>query len=135
MIAPFGSISLRFSGSSCHPSNSYAASASGTALVGGDDKAGVAIAMTAARVVIEDGMINDVALAVGSCSPVAKRLPEFEQFLQGRKVSEIEALSIEGDELLTPLSPISDVRGSGEYRLDVVAELCRRAVLKAAGGA
>jgi CO/xanthine dehydrogenase FAD-binding subunit len=34
---------------------------------------------------------------------------------------------------LTPLSPIDDVRGSGAYRLDVVQEQCKRAILRAAG--
>lgn len=95
----------------------------------------ISIAMVATTVTVEDGVIKDVGLAVGSCSPVARRLPEFERFLTGRKVSEVEVLAIDEDDLLSPLDPISDVRGSGEYRLDVVAELCRRVVLNAARGA
>ena len=39
---------------------------------------------------------------------------------------------VPSEQHLSVLSPIDDVRGSGEYRIDVVAEQCRRAVKKAA---
>ena len=94
----------------------------------------ISIAMVSAIVVPnEAGGIADARVAVGSCSAVAQRLPGLEAALVGLTRAELmqEAL---WQEHLSPLSPISDVRGSAAYRLDSAAELCRRTVLAAMGG-
>ena len=77
----------------------------------------------------DDGRIIDARVAVGACSPVAQRLPLLERDIIGKMVQDIKLT----DEHFTALSPIDDVRGSGLYRLDVVAEQCVRAIRKAAG--
>jgi CO/xanthine dehydrogenase FAD-binding subunit len=86
----------------------------------------ISIAMVAVRVRVEDGRISEARVAVGACSPVACRLPALEAGLQGRPAGatlpEVTAAH------LAPLSPISDIRGSGAYRAEVVAELIRRAL-------
>lgn len=88
----------------------------------------ISITMVAAIVECDtNGFIIMAKIAVGACSPVAQRLEELENALIGQKPENVDVLP----EYLSSLSPIDDVRGSGEYRLDVVAEQCARAIRKA----
>ncbi|TPI70960.1 xanthine dehydrogenase family protein subunit M [Mesorhizobium sp. B2-8-9] len=87
----------------------------------------ISIAMAAARLVVENGVVADAAIAVGACSAVARRLAGVEAALRGRPIDEALAdavLSAPIDEL----SPIADVRGSAEYRQDAAREIVARAV-------
>jgi len=96
----------------------------------------ISIAMVSALVSQDGaGRIKLARIAVGACSAVAARLPGLEAALIGLSA---EQLAGQGDiwpklvsAHLGPLSPIADVRGSAEYRLEAAAELCRRAVLAA----
>jgi CO/xanthine dehydrogenase FAD-binding subunit len=92
----------------------------------------ISIAMVAARLVVENGIVADAAVAVGSCSAVAKRLADVETALRGLPVDHRLAAAVQSAPM-TELSPIADVRGSAEYRLDAVREIVARAVLTAAG--
>ncbi|ABG31164.1 xanthine dehydrogenase family protein subunit M [Roseobacter denitrificans] len=94
----------------------------------------ISIAMVAAVAEVQNGRLSDVRVAVGSCSAVAQRLPGLEARLIGCAVGDVATLDFAADDNLAPLTPISDVRGSAEYRMDVAAELCRRAVVQACGG-
>lgn len=94
----------------------------------------ISIAMVAVVVDVIKGQLADVRIAVGSCSPVAQRLTSLEAHLRGRSVDDLADIEFAAQDVLAPLTPISDVRGSSEYRLDVVAEMCKRAVLKACNG-
>ena len=69
------------------------------------------------------GRVDHARVAVGACSPVAQRLPVLEADLIGT-TADVQITAAH----LTQLAPISDVRGSGEYRLDAVAELIRRTI-------
>lgn len=92
----------------------------------------ISIAMAAARLVIEDGVVADAAIAVGACSAVARRLAGVEAALRGQPVAAAlgdAALSAPIDDL----SPIADVRGSAEYRKDAAREIVARAVRAAIG--
>ncbi|MBZ9762615.1 xanthine dehydrogenase family protein subunit M [Mesorhizobium sp. CA8] len=92
----------------------------------------ISIAMAAARLVVENGVIAEAAIAVGSCSAVARRLAGVEATLRGRPIDEalVDAvLSAAYDEL----SPIADVRGSAEYREQAAREIVVRAVRAAVG--
>ncbi|CCV10099.1 xanthine dehydrogenase family protein subunit M [Mesorhizobium sp. STM 4661] len=88
----------------------------------------ISIAMVAARLVIEDGIVSDAAVAVGSCSAVAKRLSGVEAALRGLPVDHGLVAAIQSAPM-DELSPIGDVRGSAEYRLDAAREIVARAVL------
>ena len=89
----------------------------------------ISITMTAAMMSCrEDGIINEARVAVGACSAVAQRLPLLEASLVGQNSAAIQV----DPTLLSPLLPIDDVRGSKEFRLDVVAEQCTRALKRAA---
>ena len=88
----------------------------------------ISISMVAATITCDaDGRISDARIAVGSCSPVAQRLSNLEADLIGKRSTELEV----NDHHLSSLSPITDVRGSGSYRLDVVTEQCKRAIRRA----
>ena len=82
--------------------------------------------MAAANIAVdEQGRISRAAVAVGACSPVARRLPALEQRLAGMAAGELGRLRIEpGD--LQGLDPIDDIRASRAYRFDAAAELVRR---------
>ena len=86
----------------------------------------ISIVMAAANVAVDgQGRISRAAVAVGACSPVARRLPALEQRLAGMAAGALARLRIEpGD--LQGLDPIDDIRASGAYRCDAAAELVRR---------
>lgn len=87
----------------------------------------ISIAMTAARLVIEDGIVRDAALAIGACSPVATRLPEAEAALVGHPPHPHRIT----EALVAPrLSPIGDARADAAYRSRAATELLRRTVAR-----
>jgi CO/xanthine dehydrogenase FAD-binding subunit len=71
------------------------------------------------------GAIAQCAFAVGACSSVAKRLPDLERGLVGAPLGG-DVVGRVRDEHLAPLAPLSDVRGSAEYRLDATRVLLAR---------
>lgn len=92
----------------------------------------ISIAMVAARLVIAEGQVVKAAIAVGSCSPVAVRLPLVEAALRGVSVAEAVG-RIKAQDVQAALSPIDDVRATAAYRLDAAVELARRAVAEVLG--
>ena len=85
----------------------------------------ISIAMVAVRLAAVDGRVRDIAVSVGSCSPVAQRLTGLEQVLNGLPVSEL-ADAVTPDLVSEKLQPIADIRASAEYRLTVAETLiCR----------
>lgn len=92
----------------------------------------ISIAMVAARVAVADGRVAQAALAVGACSPVARRLPAVEAALVGAAPAEA-AGRIADAAVAAALDPIGDVRATADYRAGAAAELLRRAVAEAAG--
>ena len=88
----------------------------------------ISITMTAAVIGCDAaGRIDFARVAVGACSAVAQRLPVLESDLLGQRPADITLSAYH----FAPLSPISDVRGSAEFRLDVVAQQCLRTLQKA----
>lgn len=90
----------------------------------------ISIAMVAARLVVQSGRVVDAAVAVGSCSPVAVRLPAVEAALRDARPAEAVA-RIRTVDVTVALSPIDDVRATAAYRRMAAAELVRRAVAEA----
>lgn len=92
----------------------------------------ISIAMAAVRIDLAgDGSIVSAAVAVGACSPVARRLGGLEDALTGARPDEIagrvEACHFE------ELTPIDDVRGSADYRKEAAREIVLRALFEALG--
>ncbi|MEO8037667.1 MAG: FAD binding domain-containing protein [Betaproteobacteria bacterium] len=86
------------------------------------------ISIVMASAVIEADAANRVAsarVAVGACSPVARRLPALEAALIGLETGG-NLGSVVAAEHLSPLAPIDDVRGSADYRRDVALTVLRR---------
>ena len=90
----------------------------------------ISIAMVAALVTVDRGRIVQAAVAVGSCSATAQRLPALEADLTGRSADDVLAAGAAFITLahLAPLAPIGDVRGSADYRMEAAATLCARAL-------
>jgi CO/xanthine dehydrogenase FAD-binding subunit len=89
----------------------------------------ISIAMVAARVVVSGGQIVDAAVAVGSCGPVARRLPLVEAALLGP--ADHATGRIEAADVSAAISPIDDIRATADYRSRAATELVRRAVAEA----
>lgn len=87
----------------------------------------ISIAMVAARIETAGGKVSAAALAIGSCSPVATRLPDLEARLIGAEASACSAL-IHSGALASALTPIDDIRATAVYRKGAAAELLARAV-------
>jgi CO/xanthine dehydrogenase FAD-binding subunit len=92
----------------------------------------ISIAMVSIVIAVgAGGVISRCAIGVGACSAVARRLPALEGKLTGQRLSTTLAdLVTEAD--LAPLSPIADVRGTPEYRLDAVQTLLKRSLARLA---
>ena len=90
----------------------------------------ISIVMVGARLGIEDGRVVQASVAVGSCSPVAVRLPAVEAALVGASVAEALDRVVVAD-VQAALSPIDDVRATAGYRRAAAVELVRRAVAEA----
>lgn len=91
----------------------------------------ISIAMVAVRLVVQAGQVVEAAVAVGACSPVARRLPGVEAALRGATLDRLAECVRAGD-VAAGLSPIDDVRATAAYRSAAATELLRRAVTEAA---
>ena len=88
----------------------------------------ISISMVAAVVDSDEaGRVEEAHVAVGACSAAACRLFELERDLVGRAALPGIGDSVRGEHL-APLSPIDDVRATGEYRRDASLTLVRRAL-------
>lgn len=86
----------------------------------------ISIVMVAGLVDCDDaGRVTHSALAVGACSPVARRLASLEAKLLGRSRDE-SLTQLASAEDLDVLAPIDDVRGTADYRRDAALSLVRR---------
>jgi len=85
----------------------------------------ISIAMVGVNVSFDEaGRVVAAAVAVGSCSPVARRLRDLEARLVGVRPGEMAACVTLDD--VRDLSPISDVRAAAAYRNAAVPVLVRR---------
>ncbi|MCY1125772.1 FAD binding domain-containing protein [Frigidibacter sp. RF13] len=94
----------------------------------------ISIAAIAVRLLEREGRVALARIAVGACSPVARRLTAVEAALEGASLEDATGLVRDAD-VAAALAPIGDVRASAAYRAVAAAELVRRAVTALAGGA
>ncbi|NIA70009.1 xanthine dehydrogenase family protein subunit M [Pelagibius litoralis] len=88
----------------------------------------ISIVMVASLLEHDDaGRITTARLAVGSCAATAHRLSALEEALLGKPLDS-GLPSVVTAAHLSPLSPIDDVRGSAEYRMEAAAQLVRRSL-------
>ena len=91
------------------------------------------VIVAAVAEIAEDGIVTGARVAVGACSEVAQRLPALEDALAGRAFGAGLGEVAEAAHL-APLDPISDVRGSTEYRRDAALTLVRRTLNELGAG-
>lgn len=92
----------------------------------------ISIAMVAVRLELSDGHIAAAAIAVGACSPVAKRLTGLEAALTGKSPNQPAQWQDQLHRDITKyLSPIKDIRADASYRIDAVATLLDSAIKQA----
>jgi CO/xanthine dehydrogenase FAD-binding subunit len=93
----------------------------------------ISIVMAAARIELDaENRIVSARLAVGACSPVAARLRPLEAALVGETV-DAGLMDIVSADFLSSLSPIDDIRGSADYRLEAAATVVRRTLAQTVG--
>jgi len=92
----------------------------------------ISIAMVALTVECNaEGVITRAGIALGACSEVAQRLPKLEAALVGQALTPALAW-IPLPMHVAHLQPISDIRGTAQYRTDAGLTLVRRALLEVA---
>jgi CO/xanthine dehydrogenase FAD-binding subunit len=92
----------------------------------------ISISMVATVVLADgSGRVAAARVAVGSCSAVARRLPQLENDLIGAPIDAELGARVRADHL-APLSPIDDVRATADYRRDASITLIQRALNRCA---
>lgn len=90
----------------------------------------LSIVSASAAVRIENDKIKEVKVALGSVAPTPVRAKTVEKVLRGSTPSE-ETIQAASEQVVKDIKPISDVRASAEYRLEMSKILTRRVLLKA----
>ncbi|MEM9430291.1 MAG: FAD binding domain-containing protein [Pseudomonadota bacterium] len=85
----------------------------------------ISIAMCAGRLECQGGIVTAAALSVGSCGPVAARLPLVEAALIGHPPDPDRVRDVDVGEALRP---IEDVRANAAFRTAAATELVRRCI-------
>lgn len=98
------------------------------ALRGGQALAVVAVA---ARLVLAKGKIADARVALGAVAPTPLLVPACGEALKGKAPSDA-AFTAAADLAAAAAQPLSDLRGSEEYRRELVRTLTQRALATAA---
>ena len=88
----------------------------------------VAVSMT----VDGNGIVSDVKIALGSVAPTPMRSRGAENMLLGVSISEIDSVMLQkvGRTAAEETRPISDIRGSAEYRRIISEVMVRQGIAK-----
>ncbi len=87
---------------------------------------GVASAITVDR----SGVCADARIALGAVAPTPLRAQAAEEYLRGRKL-DAESFQAAADAAMAQATPIDDVRGTAQYRREMVCVLTRRTLERA----
>jgi len=90
----------------------------------------IAVVGASAVVTLDGGTVTHARVAITALAPTIRRVPEAERALVGSDGGP-EAVDAAADAVAASSSPISDVRGSAEYRLAMARVIGRRAVASA----
>jgi xanthine dehydrogenase small subunit len=83
----------------------------------------ISIVMAAAVIAMEGDRVAEARIAIGACSPVARRLPGLEGALVGLRMRDAPYVPVAAH--LAPLAPIDDIRATAAYRTDAALVLLR----------
>ena len=87
----------------------------------------IAVVGATAVVTVADGTVTAARIAMTALSATIRRVPEAEAALVGSD-GDTAAIQAAGEAVATAATPISDVRGSAEYRRAMAAVIARRAI-------
>ena len=87
----------------------------------------ISISMVACRILISDNVIEDIAISIGSCSEVAKRIFSIERQLINKNIKEDIFNQVDFSQL-NEISPITDIRSTQVYRLKASQSLIKDVV-------
>jgi carbon-monoxide dehydrogenase medium subunit len=90
----------------------------------------LAVVGVAVSVTVQDGTLVDARIVMGAVAPVPMRARIAEDLLRGQKISDA-LLEQAADSAAAECKPITDLRGSAEYRREMIRVLTRRALRKA----
>ena len=88
----------------------------------------LAIVSAAASIVREGDIIKDARISLGSVAPTPLRVKKAEDILKG-KTPTMELIEKAAEIVMNEVKPITDVRASAEYRIDMARVLSRRVLL------
>ncbi|WP_418139067.1 hypothetical protein AB8616_03390 [Marinomonas sp. RS-M-Aa-14] len=89
--------------------------------------------MLAVRFAVDNGELSDVRLAFGGMAATPIRGRKAEAALTGKRINDEHALNQAIEALRSELTPMSDMRASAAYRLDMACNLIRKAWLELNG--
>jgi carbon-monoxide dehydrogenase medium subunit len=92
--------------------------------------ADLAVVGVAALAVMEGEVLKDIKIALGAVAPTPIRAKKAEDILRGKKVDQT-LLEKCGQSASNEAKPIDDIRGSADYRRELVAVLAKRAITQA----
>jgi len=99
------------------------------------ESASISVASVAVSVSIENDMITEANMVIGACAPTPMKIPSAMKELVGNDINELKKGSTQlnkvGDLAASEVKPIDDIRGSADYRKNIVKTITQRAVLKA----
>ena len=87
----------------------------------------IAVVGATAVVTVTEGTVTDTRIAMTALSPTIRRVPEAEAALIGTNGG-ADAVEAAGAAVSAAATPISDVRGSADYRRAMAAVIARRAI-------
>lgn len=90
------------------------------------------VTSSAVRLSLSDGKLDAVRVAMGGVAPTPVRSYSIEKALTGQPLTQ-ELIDEHAALLQNDISPISDVRGTADYRREVSVNLMKRALKSAAG--
>ncbi len=79
---------------------------------------------------IQEEILKDIKIALGAVAPTPMRARKAEEILRGRKLDQ-RLLEKSGHAASDEAKPIDDIRGSADYRKQLVAVLTKRAITQA----
>ena len=99
------------------------------------DASSISVASASAFVKVEDDFCVDSCIVVGAVAPIPKISEKAGEILNGAKVTELSegssVLKEAGKAAAADSLPLDDMRGTADFRRDIVNVLTQRAVLKA----
>jgi CO/xanthine dehydrogenase FAD-binding subunit len=96
--------------------------------VGARKAQAIAKVCMAAAATLEDSRIHDVRIAFGSVAPIPLRCLRTEECLHGQPLSR-ETIDLAKETLRSEIQPISDIRSTSDYRLQVAQNLLQEFLL------